>query len=56
MKNKLEAYLHLATALVAGATPFFLDPVIIGLMLAAISLAQAANVWIWENRVSQGGE
>lgn len=43
MKIKLEACLHLATALLSVATPFFLDPITAGLALAGISLAHAIN-------------
>ncbi len=43
MKTKLEPYLHLATALVSAAAPFFLDAVATGLLLAAISVAHAVN-------------
>ena len=43
MKIKPEPVLHLATALVSAAAPFFLDAITAGLALAAISVAHAVN-------------
>lgn len=53
MKTKLESYLHIATALVSAAAPFFLDSVATGLLLAAISVAHAANALAKEDRNRQ---
>lgn len=46
MNNRFEFFLHLATALVTGFAPFFLDPLVCGLLLAAISLAHAADIYL----------
>jgi hypothetical protein len=42
MKNKLEQHIHLATALVTGTAPFLLDPTVAALLLATLSVGQAA--------------
>lgn len=50
MKMKLEPCLQITVALVSAATPFFPDPVGVGLVVAALRIVIAINSIMTTNR------